>query len=115
MRGRILTITGPWSARIECNFNRAEENAARGRRFHWSNSVRRRQRDQRLQSAAFAIAQCEYRAEGKCELLGDRKAQAGAAGFISQAEAYKFLRSVYEANGKEMPADKFSIAAVLGK
>ncbi|WP_129645289.1 HvfA family oxazolone/thioamide-modified RiPP metallophore [Peristeroidobacter agariperforans] len=36
-------------------------------------------------------------------------------GFISQAEAYKFLRSVYEANGKEMPADKFSIAAVLGK
>lgn len=36
-------------------------------------------------------------------------------GFINQAEAYKFLRSVYEANGMEMPADKFSIAAVLGK
>lgn len=36
-------------------------------------------------------------------------------GFISQAEAYKFLRSVYESNGKEIPADKFSIAAVLGK
>ena len=36
-------------------------------------------------------------------------------GFISQAEAYTFLRSVYEANGKEIPADKFSIAGVLGK
>jgi uncharacterized low-complexity protein len=43
------------------------------------------------------------------------KIDADKNSFISQAEAYKFLRSVYEANGKEMPADKFSIAAVLGK
>lgn len=33
--------------------------------------------------------------------------------FISQVEAYKFLRSVYEANGKEIPADKFTIAELI--
>ncbi|HEY5761066.1 MAG TPA: hypothetical protein VIU34_34830 [Steroidobacter sp.] len=43
------------------------------------------------------------------------KIDADHSGFISQAEAYTFLRSVYEANGKEIPADKFSVAGVLGK
>lgn len=61
------------------------------------------------------VSKAEFLAVAPKREADFNKIDADMNGFISQAEAYKFLRSVYEANGKQMPADKFSIAAVLGK
>ena len=35
--------------------------------------------------------------------------------YISELEAYKYLKATYEANGKKIPADKFSIAELIEK
>jgi uncharacterized low-complexity protein len=61
------------------------------------------------------VSKAEFLAKAPKREADFAKIDADNNGFISQAEAYKFLRSVYEANGREMPADKFSVAAVLGK
>ena len=61
------------------------------------------------------VSKAEFLAVAPKREADFNKIDADHNAFISQAEAYTFLRSVYAANGKEIPADKFSIAGVLGK